>query len=87
MNAPPPSGFALYRPRAVAVGAREGTPITVGDRRLRVEAIREEWLIEDRWWTREVLRRHYFELVLEGGRCLTVFHDLAGGGWFEQRAF
>lgn len=86
MNAPPPSGFALYRPRAVEVTVEGGTPVTVGQRRLRVETIREEWLIEDRWWTREVLRRHYFELVLEGGRCLTVFHDLARGGWFEQRA-
>lgn len=85
MNAPPPSGFALYRPRAVRVAARRGVPQLVGERRSRVEAIREEWLIEDRWWTGEPLRRHYFDLVLEGGRCLTVFRDLQEGGWFEQR--
>jgi hypothetical protein len=82
---PPPSGFALYRPRAVAVVARRGVPQRVGERGSRVEAIREEWLIEDRWWTEEPLRRHYFDLVLEGGRCLTVFCDLQEGGWFEQR--
>ena len=86
MNAPPPSGFALYRPRAIEVGARGATPVLIGERRSRVEVIREEWLIEDRWWTREPLRRHYFELVLGDGRCLTVFHDLCGGGWYEQRA-
>lgn len=91
MNAPPPppSGFALYRPRAIEVHAPEGVPVAVGGGARgngRVEAIREEWLIEDRWWTREPLRRHYFELVLEGGRCLTIFHDLGEGGWYEQRA-
>jgi hypothetical protein len=82
---PPPSGFALYRPRAIEVEAVEGIPRAVGPRRGRVEAIREEWLIEDRWWTREPLRRHYFELVVEGGRCLTVFRDLEGDGWYEHR--
>ncbi len=80
---PPPSGFALYRPRAVSVRVSGGVPVLVGSG--RVESIREEWLIEDRWWTRAPLRRHYFELVLERGRCLTVFHDLAEGGWYEQR--
>lgn len=84
MNAPPPSGFALYRPRAVEVVVREGAPAQVGQRRLGVEAIREEWLVEDRWWTYSPLRRHYFELVLESGRCVTVFRDIAEGGWFEQ---
>jgi hypothetical protein len=86
VSAPPPSGFALYRPRAVEVHASGGIPVRVGERRSRVEAVREEWLIEDRWWTREPLRRHYFELLLEGGRCVTVFHDLCEGGWYEQRA-
>jgi hypothetical protein len=84
VNAPPPSGFALYRPRAVEVVVEEGAPTLIGQRRLRVEAIREEWLVEDRWWTDSPLRRHYFELVLESGRCVTVFRDIAEGGWFEQ---
>ena len=85
MNAPPPpSGFALYRPRAVEVEiAAGGRPLLIGGR--AVEAVREEWLIEDRWWTSSPLRRHYFELVAGNGCCLTVFHDLAAGGWFEQR--
>ena len=84
MNPPPPSGFALYRPRAAIVRTRGGSPSAVGQ--VPVEAVREEWLIEDRWWTRAPLRRHYFELVLTDGRCLTVFRDLTEGGWFEQRA-
>jgi hypothetical protein len=83
---PPPSGFALYRPRAIAVSTAGGRPRAIGrGEQGRVETIREEWLIEDRWWTSAPLRRHYFELVLASGRCLTVFHDLHSGGWFEQR--
>ena len=52
-----------------------------------VEAVLEEWVVEDRWWTGRPLRRRYFELVLAGGRNAVVFRDLAGsgGGWFEQR--
>jgi hypothetical protein len=52
-----------------------------------VEAVREEWLVEDRWWTPTPLRRRYFELVLADGRDLVVFREPAEGGrWFEQRA-
>ena len=50
-----------------------------------VEAVREEWVVEDRWWTSDPLRRHYFELVLSDGRNLVVFQDLVTGRWFEQR--
>jgi hypothetical protein len=50
-----------------------------------VEAVREEWVVEDRWWTARPLRRRYFELVLAGGRNAVVFRDLIRGAWFEQR--
>jgi hypothetical protein len=50
----------------------------------RVDSVREEWLVEDRWWTSEPLRRHYLEVVLRNGRCVTVFRDLTSGGWFAQ---
>ena len=51
-----------------------------------VIAIREEWVVEDRWWTGRPIRRRYFELVLEDGRCAVLFHDLARGGWASQAA-
>ncbi len=73
----------LYAPRATHVRMEGTRPASVAGR--RVESIREEWLVEDRWWTSDPLRRHYLELVLEDGRCTVVFHDLAAGGWFEQR--
>jgi hypothetical protein len=50
-----------------------------------VESVREEWVVEDRWWTGRPLRRRYFELVLARGRNAVVFRDLVQGGWFEQR--
>lgn len=74
----------LYAPRPVHVRSDAASrPLSV-DGRL-VEALREEWLVEDRWWSGDPLRRHYLELVLEGGRCVVVYRDLAAGGWFQQR--
>jgi len=49
--------------------------------------VREQWLVEDRWWTPRPLSRRYFELVLGDGRNVVVFREPAEGGhWFEQRA-
>ncbi len=70
------------RPARVRVGP-DGRPTAVGQ--ATVEAVREDWVVEDRWWTRRPLRRRYFELVLENGRNVVVFHDLVGGGWLTQR--
>jgi hypothetical protein len=61
-----------------------GVPVAVGP--AGVDTVREEWVVEDRWWTGRPLRRRYFELVLANGRNVVVFHDLVGGGWFMQRA-
>ena len=51
-----------------------------------VEAVREEWVVEDRWWTGRPLRRRYFELVLDDGSNAVIFRDLSDGLWFAQRA-
>jgi hypothetical protein len=70
----------------VQAGA-DGRPCAVG--RLAVSAVREEWLVEDGWWTREPLRRRYFELVLEDGSDVVVFcepNESGDGRWFRQRA-
>jgi hypothetical protein len=60
-----------------------GAPLAVSEE--SVEGIREEWVVEDRWWTGSPLRRRYFELVLAHGRNVVVFRDLLRGLWFEQR--
>ena len=71
------------RPAAVRADGR-GRPVAIGDR--AVEAVREEWVVEDRWWTGRPLRRRYFELVLADGRNAVVFRDLGTRRWFRQRA-
>jgi hypothetical protein len=57
-------------------------PLALG--RAAVEAIAEEWVVEDRWWTGHQLRRRYFELVLADGRNAVVFRDLVRGRWYSQ---
>jgi CO dehydrogenase/acetyl-CoA synthase delta subunit len=61
----------------------DGRPRTVEGR--EVDAVRESWLVEDRWWNGSPVRRRYWEVVTTCGRNLVVFHDLRGGGWFAQR--
>jgi len=74
----------LYAPRRAAVEVdAEGIPLAVDG--VGVVAVREEWLVEDRWWTLQRLWRHYFELVLADGRDTVVFRD-SKGRWHRQRA-
>jgi hypothetical protein len=75
----------LYVPRRVVVEIDPaGRPRMVEG--IAVEAVREEWLVEDRWWTPNPLRRHYFELVLVDGRDVVVFRSAFSGRWYRQRA-
>jgi hypothetical protein len=75
----------LNEPQPVAVVADPvGVPRSIDA--ATVEAVREEWLVEDRWWTPRPLRRHYFELAMADGRALTVFRDPGDGRWYRQRA-
>ncbi|MFL5579744.1 MAG: hypothetical protein ACJ8AO_05165 [Gemmatimonadaceae bacterium] len=74
----------LSSPREVTVRVGEsGRPLAVGGR--TVEAVRESWLVEDRWWTDAPLRRRYWEVVTADGRDLVVYRDLEVGRWFSQR--
>ena len=59
-----------------------GTPQAVG--RLAVTSVREEWLVEDGWWTQKPLQRRYFELVLSDGSDVVVFAE-PDGRWYRQR--
>lgn len=75
----------LYRPEPVAVRrGLGGAPAAIGG--VGVETIREEWLIEDRWWTERPLRRHYYEAILADGRNVVVYRDLVAGRWYRQAA-
>lgn len=76
----------VYGPRPASVRADQaGVPVAVGS--VAVETVREEWLVEDRWWTPRPLSRRYFEVALADGRCVVVFREPDDGGrWFSQRA-
>jgi hypothetical protein len=79
----------VYWPRPAEIATDgDGVPRTVNG--IGVEAVREQWLVEDRWWTPKPLQRRYFELILADGRNVVVFcepTDPPGRGrWFEQRA-
>jgi hypothetical protein len=52
---------------------------------LEVVEVLDRYRTDDRWWTAEPVVRTYYELLLEEGRVVTVFHDLIQGEWYEQR--
>jgi hypothetical protein len=78
-----PKRLAIPRRVAVTAGAEDGRPQLVDGR--EVDAVRESWLLEDRWWTERPLRRRYWEVVTTCGRNEVVFHDLVSGRWWRQR--
>ncbi len=77
---------SLNLPRAVGVRTDpSGEPLAVQGRRapVGVEGIRERWRIDDEWW-RVPISRLYYDLVLEGGRAVTLYRDLCTGRWYLQ---
>jgi hypothetical protein len=80
---PGPKRLSLPQPAQVCAGDG-GRPLVVDG--LPVDAVRESWLVEDRWWTDDPLRRRYWEVVTADGRDLVVFRDIQRGGvWYRQR--
>ena len=76
---------SVYWPQPVEVETgSDGVPSAVGS--VAVDAVREEWLVEDRWWTSKPLRRRYFELVLADGRNVVVFREPGPAGSRWKRA-
>jgi hypothetical protein len=73
----------LYVPWPVEVQVdTEGIPLAVDG--VGVAGVREEWLVEDRWWTLRRLWRHYFELAMVDGSNVVVFRN-SKGRWYRQR--
>ena len=79
-----PGPRRLNEPRPARVrAAGTGQPLAVDGR--TVDAVRESWLVEDRWWTECPIRRRYWEVVTVDGRNLVVFREIERGRWFRQR--
>ena len=83
------SARALNQPRPARVRCSDGRPAEVDGERM--DSLRESWLVEDRRWPAQPLRRRNWEAVSASGRNVVVFHDLEGagrpgapGGWFTQ---
>ncbi|MCX6390330.1 MAG: hypothetical protein NT122_06850 [Solirubrobacterales bacterium] len=69
-------------PIAAKVKAREGgRPEIVNGQ--PVEAIRDTWLVEDRWWTAAPIRRRYWQVVTASGAVKTIYRE-AGGRWYAH---
>ncbi len=77
---------ALAVPRDVSVATTpEGAPHEVvldGSRRHGVMTVRDDWIVQDLWWTDRAVDRHYFELVLDSGRLVVVYRDAGTAAWF-----
>lgn len=74
------------RPAEVRTSA-DGIPSALRRNRrwLEVVEVLDRYRTDDRWWTAEPVARTYYELLLEEGRVVTVFHDDILGEWCEQR--
>ncbi len=71
-------------PKPAKVRTEHGTPVTVAG--VRVKEVREFWIVEDREWTEQPIRRYYWELNTVEGANVVVFHDKVADGWFSQAA-
>lgn len=79
-----PGPRSIGEPRVARVQADDhGVPLEVEE--LTVDAVRESWLVEDRWWTERPLRRRYWEVVTTCGRNVVVFRELEKRRWYRQR--
>ena len=77
----------LNAPQPAQIEAKGGWPAAVWERgvRLPVTSVDDVWRIDDEWWREAPVARTYFEVLLEGGRKVTVFRDYEAGGWYKQR--
>lgn len=74
------------RPTRVTLDSREKPrTVRVGSRGVRVLRLRNEWRIDDRWWTDQPVQRHYYEVELADGQVVTLFQDGLTKEWYEQR--
>ena len=77
----------LNQPKPVKVETGDhGEPLVVwpSNRGCAVESVLETWRIDDEWWREQPVSRTYWRLLLEDGRTIDVYHDLANARWFKQ---
>ncbi len=80
LNAPSPLQVQADDQGRIVSVWRQGrlTPRTIA-------AVQDHWRIDDEWWREHPVSRVYYELLLDDGTLLTIYHDLMNKQWFEQR--
>ena len=74
------------RADTTAAGVRPRELFNERNRRwLRVEQVLDTWIVDDRWWSSEPVRRHYFICQTSSGQVATIFCDLVDGSWHAHR--
>lgn len=70
------------RPARVEVGG-DGAPrrVELDGRPRAVADVRDDWLVQDLWWTDRPIDRHYYELVVEPGRLVLAYRDAVDATW------
>jgi hypothetical protein len=65
---------------------QNGQPVALlnGKRRLGIAQIQDAWRIDDEWW-RDPIARCYYQILLDTGALLTIYHDQITDSWYEQR--
>jgi hypothetical protein len=76
---------APRRTRVEADARSEPCAVLFEDTMQTVVAVQDRWRIDDEWWRDTPVSRAYYQLQLANGRVVTVYRDLVGGGWWEQR--
>ena len=79
---------SLRCPRDISVEAVDAnlpTAVTTDGVKLRVVDVRDRWRIDDEWWREERVSRTYFQLLMQNGQSIIMFHDDVNGTWYWQR--
>jgi hypothetical protein len=65
---------------------QRGAPLAVTASKVRraVESVQETWRIDDEWWRANPISRVYWRVLLEDGRTVDIYHDLAKNRWYRQ---
>ena len=52
---------------------------------MRIARVQEVWEVDLEWWRPQPVSRRYYRVTTEDQRDLTIFWDLAAGGWYRQQ--
>jgi hypothetical protein len=60
--------------------------VVVQGKYLKITGIQEVWEVDLEWWRPRRIFRRYYRVSIQDRREMTIFQDLAEGGWYGQRA-